>query len=359
MDQWEKIMVKPERTTSWKQTIGYWAFILLLIPPCFEAALWLLQYRPYVQEAYSIHAEPSHCLIHHPQLGFALNPGHYLVTMNEGLRYHVTHGEDSLRITANRPLPDSLPMIYLMGCSYTYGMGVDDSLSFPYLLQQELRNVQVKNLGVPGFGTVQSLLQLRQRIKAGEHPALVMLNYADFHEGRNVLSPGFRHALSVGYQQSDESVNEAMGKSRVPYAELPLGKLRLRSCPWDSLYQDWRYRDALASVNFFQSLSDDIHLHQLEPQAVTLALCQEMKALCDSVGVPFLVTGLTQTSQTQTTLHQLQEAGISTLDISVDLRDPRFNNAPFDSHPNALAHQHYARKVGEWTSSWVCDGAGR
>ncbi|MEL6255440.1 MAG: hypothetical protein AAFR87_25765, partial [Bacteroidota bacterium] len=164
-----------------KKKVLYYIYLLLLLAPCLEIALRILQYEPYRQVNFLIKSSPSHCLIPHPYLGFALNPGSFEVQINQAKPYQVRHGSDSLRITHPSPLPDSLPEIFLLGCSYTYGMGVNDEDSFPYLLQEAFPTYRVKNFGVPGFGSVQSYLQLKAELKKGNRPKIVILNLVEFH----------------------------------------------------------------------------------------------------------------------------------------------------------------------------------
>lgn len=337
-----------DKKRPWQQRIGYWIFIIVLIPICFELALWVLQYRPYRQTAYEIQSTPELCLISHPTLGFGLNPGAYSVTINDGLSYTVTHGADSFRITSASPLPDSLPELWLLGCSYTYGMGVNDEETFAWLIQEAHPEFRVRNFGVPGFGTVQSYLQLKRLFASGETPTNVILNYADFHDERNVLAPRYRHALSVGFRGADSTISDVMEGSRIPFASMNGESLQLQSVAWDSLYQDWRGRSTFASVNFWQTFSDNIHQYDLAPRKTTIELIKEMNALCAKRNIPFLVTGLTQSEETRSLLQTLDSLGISTQDISVDLSDSAYNHLPFDSHPSALAHREYGEGIVLW-----------
>ena len=322
----------------------YGLFLMIMVPVCFEAALWILQYRPYQQQAYSIQANPEDAVVGHPRLGFGLSPGSFQVTINQGLKYEVTHNPDSQRITSNLPL-DSLPEIWLFGCSYTYGMGVDDDETFAWKLQEKYPEQQVINFGVPGYGTVQSLLQLIIAWKNRGTPAVVVLNFADFHGERNVLSPRYRKALSVGYRQAGHQHDSLMGQSQIPHADLQEGHLSIMWENWDELYQDWWGRDLFCSVNFWQTFADNIHLFDLRPDSVTCQLIFEMNRLCQTKEVPFLVTGLTSTQATNTILLKLREQNINAVDISLDLNLPEYTHYPYDTHPNASAHAKFSERL--------------
>lgn len=327
----------------------YGLYIALLFLPCLEAALWMFGYRPYRQVEYSIESFPANCLIPHSSLGFALNPGAYQVTINKGLRYSVTHGEDSLRITTNRPQSDTFSdSVYFLGCSFTYGMGVSDSLTFPFLVNQYLPNTFVKNLGVPGYGTVQACLQLQQLIEKAEKPGTVILNYADFHDARNSLTPAYRRDLYMGYQRSDSSVQSLMQESRIPYLSQEDGVVEF--CKWGNLYQNWKYRETFACVNFIQDLRDQSQSRAIDAGANTIRIFSMIKTLCDEAHIRLVVTGITHSEQTKKMLEILGKAGIKTLDISVDLSAKEYTHAPYDDHPNALAHKMYAKKIADYLS---------
>ena len=47
----------------------------------------------------------------------------------------------------------------------------------------------VRNYGVGGYGTPQSLLQYKRALRESDPPRIAILTYANFHEERNVMSP--------------------------------------------------------------------------------------------------------------------------------------------------------------------------
>ncbi|MEZ4775341.1 MAG: hypothetical protein R3D00_19305 [Bacteroidia bacterium] len=330
--------------TPLRSQVLYGLYIALLFFPCLEAALWILGFRPYRQVAYSIESSPANCILPHAELGFGLNPGTYEVTINHGLKYTVSHGEDSLRITTYKLRAEASPdSVYFLGCSFTYGMGVSDSLTFPFLVNQYLPNTYTKNLGVPGYGTVQAYLQIRRLIAQREIPGTIILNYADFHDARNSLTPAYRRDLYMGYQRSDSLVQTRMHGSRIPY--LSQENTNVHFCKWEDLYQNWEYRETFASVNFLQDLRDQSQRRAIDARANTIQLFSMIKALCNEAHIRLVVTGITHSAETKKMLALLEKSGIETLDISVDLSLKEYTNAPFDDHPNAVAHEIYAKKI--------------
>ena len=334
--------------TGKRKKIFYYIYLLLIFTPCLEIALRILQYEPYRQEEFLIRSTPSQCLIPHPKLGFALNPGSFEVQINQAKPYRVNHGPDSLRITHSSPLADTLDQVFLLGCSYTYGMGVNDSESFPFLLQQAFPNLRVKNFGVPGFGNVQSYLQLEAEIKKGNLPKIVILNLVDFHLERNVLSPDYRKNLYMGFARSSEEIKEQMKPGRIPFILSSKEELIFGWESWDSVYQNWRGREELASINLFQSLADTWNGRKLDPRDQSLLLFKAFQALCEKHGIIFCISNLRANKTSEELLEAISALGIDTLDMGLDLLSKDFSSLPEDSHPNSSAHRHYFMKISSY-----------
>lgn len=78
------------------------------------------------------------------------------------------------------PKPPGVYRIVCLGGSTTYSMGVDDYTdSYPYRLQQELREegsapVEVINAGVPGYASVESLINFELRVLDLEPDMLIV-----------------------------------------------------------------------------------------------------------------------------------------------------------------------------------------
>ena len=333
-----------------KNRLLFALYLLLLFFPLLELALRIIQYQPYRHTPFHIESAPAFCLLPHPRLGFSLNPGTYEVSVNRGLCYQVTHGADSLRISGPQPQKDSLPLLFMMGCSYTYGIGVADSQSSPYVLQQLLPHYQIRNYAVPGYGTVQSYLQLQQAIHRNEVPELVIVNYADFHDERNALSPIFRKTLHMGYERSNAQLSNMMRSSNIPYLANLGEASQVSWVDWGSIYTNWPGREDFSSINFLQEINDRWTRHTLQPNTRTIEIFQQIQQICQVHNIRFMITGLTSNHSTRQSLCELRSLGMETLDISLDLKNMLYNNYPFDSHPNALAHQVFALRIAEYVS---------
>lgn len=328
---------------------GFFAlYLLVLFFPLLELAFRIVGYRPYEQLPFSIESIPEFCIVPDDRLGFALQPGTFEVNINEGLNFSVTHTADSVRSSSNERTNPDLPQIFLMGCSYTYGWGINDAETFAHLLQNQFPQYQLHNFAVPGFGTVQSYLQLLREVERGHVPALVIINYADFHDDRNALSSLYRKHLYMGFERSNTSVLAHFAESRIPYLAKQGSTFSIAWDSWRNIYSNWRGREIFSMVNFLQDGRDRITSQYMDTRTYSLHAFQMIRELCTRHDIRLLVSGLTQTDATKNSLAHLARLQIEVLDISVDLSLAAFNNAPFDSHPNAAAHNVFAEKLRIW-----------
>ncbi len=76
----------------------------------------------------------------------------------------MTHTADGRRITspAQEEKPDGRDQVVVVGDSLTYGYGLSDEETWPWLLQERLPCSRVLNYGAPGYGTYQCLLMLEE-----------------------------------------------------------------------------------------------------------------------------------------------------------------------------------------------------
>jgi hypothetical protein len=328
--------------------IRYILFLTLVTPLCLELALRLLGNTPFLQIQYSIVSKPNMCLKASSNLGFALGEGVYNVSMNGAPTYTATH-LNGKRITRTDTANDSLLDVFIMGCSYTYGMGVTDTLSFPYLLQSHFNQLDIQNFGVPGYGSVQSYLQLKKEVDSGNIPDLVIVNFCDFHHIRNSLTPEYRNSLVLGYNRSNKEVASELSKSKFPYIEN--GQIKL--VQYDNLYSNWVGRETFSAVNYFQTISDDNVTLKIDIEQNSLEIFLWMQEICIQNNIQFAVAGLTKNKKTFSFIDRLNKSDIHAIDITLDLRRKKFNQMPHDSHPNAKAHDAYAKKIIPKIEEWI------
>jgi hypothetical protein len=163
-----------------------------------------------------------------PLLGWVLNQGplqyrQRLVGKTGAVEYDAVYtvAGGQRRTSAN---PPAGPLLIASGCSFTFGHGVNDSDSWPWLLQARLPNYHVMNLGVMGYGTDQALLAAERQLKSAPHQAVaVVLGLGAFQIERNRSPQGW---MVFVYPFSKPLF--AAGPSGVEYQ----GQVRAWSPPW-------------------------------------------------------------------------------------------------------------------------------
>jgi hypothetical protein len=191
--------------------------------------------------------------------------------------------------------------VWFFGCSYTFGVGVEDNQTYPFLLASRAwPELRVRNFGVAGYGTTNVYLNLRDQFSRGQKPRAVLYGWIRFHPSRNYLRRS-NFINSVSLIPKFEVKNGRL----VDFGMVPRGEATLVEGP-----------DLAASE--FQ---------------ITVALIQEMARMCRARGVPFVVLVLDEMNE-RTTAALLGEPGLDILDVG-HVSNSYFVN---DMHPNSIWH---------------------
>ena len=131
-----------------------------------------------------------------PVTGYSCIPGVHnisFVRKDGKLTYQVVIGEDGYRTTSPDPsVYSAKPEVWIFGCSFVYGEGVNNQDTFPWLLQAGMRDWAVRNLALPAFGNLQALLQLRHAVDTKQKlPLVAVFVYSFFHPERNAGAPSW------------------------------------------------------------------------------------------------------------------------------------------------------------------------
>jgi hypothetical protein len=137
-------------------------------------------------------------VLHHPDplLGWTLTRGpvrfpHRLVDDQGVVQYDVTYGvSGGTRLTSQ--WPHEGPALIAAGCSFTFGHGVNDQDSWPWLVQEGLAGYRVINAAVMGYGTDQALLAAERELEQNRgRTAAIVLGFGDFQIERNRGAQGW------------------------------------------------------------------------------------------------------------------------------------------------------------------------
>lgn len=307
-----------------------------------EGALRLLGFEPFVPVVTKVYSTPKNNLIPDAQYGLALNPGRFQVYLNDQLSYQATHLADGTRSTGAQA--ERSAEIHIYGCSLTYGMGIDDSLSYPALLQASLKNFSIKNFSVPGYGTVHSLLQLREQLKNGSQPELILLAYSSLHDARNQLSGIQQKYWS---QTLDKTIHAELDEAKFPYARLKNENLEIKAKSIHDFSKPWSLSQYSVLIYRLEMSISNIQYGFVDKYEISEKVIREIQLLCAQYQIPMLLLGLDKSDSVKKLRNFARGQSLPFLDISIDLDDPQYNLKPHDAHPNARAHQYYAEKIRE------------
>lgn len=330
----------------------YLCYCLLVLVVAFflaEGVVRLLGNRPYQNKAIRFSSvEPGGCLYRkHPTLGFAHFPGGFTITLDSGLRFQVTHGDDGLRVT--RPEGSSLASVapkemWIFGCSFTYGLCLNDAETYPWLLQERFPNFEVVNFGVGGYGTIQSLIQLQETLAEGRKPpAVLIVAYASLHDMRNSYYRIWRKGLipHVDLGEIFFPLASLDQEGNLQYAYVKLG------------YTPLPFMDRFAFIHRLEAAYNNWEERSLKGQQVSKSILREISRICRDRKIVPVVAGLTGNQKTAEVLQYCRSQGMFATDISLDFTRPENNFLPHDGHPNAKANREYARRLGDYLQERV------
>jgi hypothetical protein len=248
-----------------------------------------------------------------PVYGWSHLPGTTGRHRNIDFDVRYTIDEDGCR---KIPAPEnSVGTIDILGCSYTFGHGVEDDECYPAVLASRYwTRYRVKNHAVVGWGTTQAYSTLLEVLKRPERPALVVYGWIPAHVLRN-------------YRRKSHLAMVEKSGVLTPIFELENGKpvfhgLAGSNDGWD---ESAKLRDAENEIG--------------------VQLILEMHKLCRERKIPFIVISLpTENAKDKvnaTILGPLRKAG----GLVFDAREPREDYFEHGIHPKASWHADIARRL--------------
>jgi hypothetical protein len=275
-----------------------------------------------------------------PVLGWRNNPGVH--PADEGPHEPMTILADGSRDTGTPA--GAGPAVVIVGCSYAEGYGVRDDQTFAWKLQQRFPQLRIRDFGVPGYGTYQSLILLRELIeRQGIRPALVIYGYLPFHADRNVLTYSMLEAF------------RAFGGERFspPHAELRDGEL-VTFPPF--VVPAWPLEEHSALVTLLHRTELRVRLANRDKQRaqVTSLLLAQMRQLVEGARGRLLVATLANGGPDPETYGRvaadMRQAGIAQIDVTYAGAETRPEKILVGGtgHPGAIIHSWWADKIGQW-----------
>ena len=270
-------------------------------------------------------------------LGYKHRTGKFQVTLKGEYDFITQHDSATHRLTGSAAESGMSPKpeIWVFGCSFTHGWSINDAETFPWKLQANLSDFKVINWGVTGYGTIHFYLQLRQALMKRDKPGMVIINHADFHHDRNVLSFqkkrsslrwNFPENLSQPYCIIDEN-----GELNILYSNIESKSWKLSEHSALANYCEVKYKSYLDRKN------------QGKRKAITEQLLDEIISLCKENDVKIILSNINGNSEF---LHKISLTHkVPFIDISVDLTENGYSNYPYDGHPSSKSNSIYADRI--------------
>jgi hypothetical protein len=273
----------------------------------------------------------------HGTLGWRNRPGTFAISFfvdDEPLQW--TFLADGRRLTGAEG-PKARPIVALIGCSFTQGIGLSDHETFAWNLQVKNPQVAIQNYGTGGYGTYQSLLVLETLFAnpRSPRPELVLYGFIEHHEMRNVAAADWTRLLAG---------TSSRGRVDLPYCTIDAdGSLRRHDPEHYPVFPLMRYSSVVNLLHrTFMDLGSKPRVAQR--RRVTERLLAEIDETCRSNGAAFAVL-LLQASR-EAASHYLEYCkgeGIECFDLVSPMTAEL--KLPGDNHPNAKQNRIWAERI--------------
>lgn len=271
--------------------------------------------------------------------GWVQVPGKYKFAINKwGDTTNFVIKPDGERVTKPVQSPEQLEKILLIGGSFTMGYGLNDEQTFAWKLQEKFPDVDFRNLGVPAYGTYQSLLVLEEQLKQQKKPKAVIYDFVDHHRYRNIDTYDWQRTIGLARKQptsdvglpfvsldeNDKLVHGGPDVILLPFAEVSALSFRLQRT-----INKIRQRPRVQSKNKISEL-----------------LLLEMRELCRKKDISFYVNILLCDQVHITELVPfLEQNNIPFIDCNVPLNEE--NTFRDDKHPKEPVQDEWTKRVSE------------
>ncbi len=254
------------------------------------------------------------------ELGWIPGVGeHDVYVFSIDARVRMTILPDGSRKTSEHT-PDA-PEILLVGGSFTFGLGLADSDSLAWNLQESDPAHHYVNRAVSAYGAYQSLLVMEARLDQQPPPAAVLYGFIRHHEIRNIAH---------GPWVTDLLRSDQGGKT--PYCDIDESGALLRFPPAGLSPVPFREFSALMNLldgQFNRVRTRSRLMRRLEVQH---AIFRAMDDACRRVGTRFAVLLLDQLGEEIPEIEPLKRDHIAYADLRTP--HPQELRLPGDVHPN-------------------------
>jgi len=210
----------------------------------------------------------------HPYL--SVSPKINAKIINDTQEKEVSSNEEGFRTVGNEKMSFENPVkIACLGGSTTFGTGVTDTDSWPYLLQQRLGSAyKVYNLGVPGYSTLEAMVQLTTTVQHIK-PDIVII-----YQGWNDINKYHSEDLAYDYyyhgMQQKRRLRVTYSDEEYFYKKFFFYKLYLKAAHLsEQLSSSEQDQDSLAIYDSNDPFVDQLYVQNLKT----------IEALCHHINV--------------------------------------------------------------------------
>lgn len=268
-----------------------------------------------------------------PILGFANKPGAVGRFQKGEIDVQYTIDPHGFRVTPDPENPRGHATF--LGCSFTFGTGVEDEEPFPYLLGRDhWPNYKMRNRAANAYGTAHAYLSLLQELEDPDPPVAVFYGWIPAHRSRNSIRRDWVEHLAGGWGLGANffGVRELR---KHPHLEVEGGRIVFKG---------------VVGPEDVREDPPDLRDREI---AVTTHCLTEMNRLCRERGIPFFFIDL----PTDPGANPLEESGrIEPPDFLIqaiqehsipliDAHDAHRGTLPGDYHPNPETHRAIAEKI--------------
>lgn len=324
-----------------KYMIYFFAAICVIVG--MELIVRMLGYKPFDPSKSSLHFKSKIGKPYLPDIAYMmkLNDGIYSININGGANHVVTHVNSERLVEADSGTGKKQNLVYFLGCSFTYGMGVNDTETFVSLFSKAYPLLEIHNLARPGLSNLHSYLLLKEKIDKGFLPGTAFISFSDMHLERNVLTKNYRRILYEGYLYYKSNkyweVNEDQSLG-FAYIESNYTIDTVKAC---NIYRHLPMSNMLAIMYLLNNTIDNFYdlLHKDDYKKRNEHLIHLMAELNRKNKVKIVLFDFFTGSQVSAYKELCNNQNIPLIVAQIDWSQPDMFNLPYDPHASAKGHK--------------------
>lgn len=324
----------------------YLFFVISITIIICEITLRCIGIKPIVIPIPKIQSKPVNAISFDSNI-YYLNDGQYSINLN-GLTYTTTH-KNGRRYLSSLKDEYVKKTIDIYGCSFTYGEGLDDKYTFPYLLNEHYSFFNINNYGVSSYGILQSYLRFKNNIENGEFGDVMMYMYNDFHKDRNTITPLIKLIYSTIIDKTKKIVpKNSHKKFRYPSAEYKNGNVIIdyyQLSFFDRLVYEVSKKNSIVTALILSHTSKN-------KDEIAINILDRIRHLCEENKIKLIIAFMS-TPDNDNVYNWCLNSNIPFVDISIDLTLSQNNLLPYDPHPSSIVNIEYFNKLKNFLDDYL------